>query len=47
MTPEYNAWARARKQSESLAKLDHDPKAYFAAVDLLDRLEKALAGERV
>lgn len=35
-------WCRARKQAEELAYLDKDPKGYFEAVDLLDKLAKAL-----
>lgn len=43
----YENWAREKKWAEGGAVLERDPEAYFAAVDLLDRLEKALAGERV
>lgn len=35
-------WCRARKQAEHLAYLDRNPKGYFEAVDLLDRLAKVL-----
>lgn len=35
-------WARARKQAEALSYLDRNPKGYFEAVDLLDKLEKVL-----
>jgi len=42
MTPEHAAWCRARVNAEHLAYLDRDTKGYFAAVDLLDRLAKAL-----
>lgn len=41
----YDQWARARKQAEALAEMDRDPAGYFAAVDLLDRLGKALRRE--
>jgi len=36
-------WARAKRQAEQLVYLDRDPKGYFEAVDLLNKLEKLLA----
>ena len=35
-------WTRARVNAEHLAYLDRNPKGYFEAVDLLDRLAKVL-----
>lgn len=35
-------WTRARVNAEHLAYLDKDPKGYFEAVDLLDKLAKVL-----
>lgn len=35
-------WCRARVNAEHLAYLDRDTKGYFAAVDLLHTLAKAL-----
>lgn len=35
-------WTRARVNAEHLSYLDRNPKGYFEAVDLLDRLEKVL-----
>lgn len=42
MSNDFAAWCRARKQAEELAYLDKDPKGYSKAVDLLDKLAKAL-----
>jgi len=42
MTNDFAAWCRARVNAEHLAYLDKDTKGYFAAVDLLDKLAKAL-----
>lgn len=38
----YETWARQKKWAEGGAVLERDPEAYFAAVDLLDRLERIL-----
>lgn len=35
-------WARARVNAEHLAYLDRNPKGYFEAVDLLDKIAKLL-----
>ena len=35
-------WTRARKQAEELAYLDRNPKGYFEAVDLMDKIAKLL-----
>ena len=35
-------WSRARVNAEHPSYLDRNPKGYFEAVDLLDRLAKVL-----
>lgn len=42
----YEEWHNTIRHREHGDKLDRDPKGYFAAVELLDRLEKVM-GEKV
>ena len=42
----YTEWRNTIRFRENGDKLDRDPKGYFAAVELLERIEKAL-GEKV
>lgn len=42
----YDQWHTTIRHREHGDKLDRDPKGYFAAVELLKRIEKAL-GEKV
>jgi len=43
----YEAWATGHRMREGGEYLDRDPRGYFAAVDLIDRLEKALTAPNV
>lgn len=42
----YEEWHNTIRHREHGDKLDRDPKGYFAAVELLDRLTKVM-GEKV
>ena len=45
MSNDFAAWCRAKRQAEELVYLDRDPKGYFEAVGLLDKLAKALGNK--
>jgi len=43
----YESWARYHRMRENGEYLDRSPRGCFAAVDLIDRLEKALTAPNV